>query len=149
MAEVMKLDAGKPRTDLLPPDVLMALGNVLSVGAMKYAARRWEGGMSWGRVYGAASRHLFAFWAGEDLDEETGLPHIDLALCETMFLAAYFRRKVGTDDRFKLKLGQDYSEKAPAKCPSFKARVYRAFASVVILARLSLGKVKKPSNSAR
>jgi len=61
--------------------------------------RNWERGMGWGRVFGAAMRHLWAWWAGEDKDPETGLSHLAHALCCVMFLATYERRGVGHDDR--------------------------------------------------
>lgn len=64
--------------------------------------RNWELGMDWGRLVGAALRHVFAFVRGEDIDPESGLPHIDHALCCIAFLSAYQKRGVGVDDRVKL-----------------------------------------------
>lgn len=100
--EGTKLDQGKPRTDLLPPDVLIGVAAVLEFGARKYKDRNWEKGMSWGRCFGAALRHLFSHWMGEELDPESNLPHIDHALCCIMFLSAYAKRRIGHDDRNKI-----------------------------------------------
>jgi len=94
-----KADAGKARMDLLAPEFLTLTAEVLDFGARKYAARNWERGMSWGRVFGALMRHLWAWWGGEKLDKETRLPHLAHASCCLMFLMAYEQRRIGTDDR--------------------------------------------------
>jgi hypothetical protein len=72
---------------------------VLEFGAAKYGPRNWEKGMAWHRPYSAAMRHLWAWWMGEDRDQETGLSHLAHALCCIMFLMAYVKRGGGTDDR--------------------------------------------------
>lgn len=100
LSEGVKLDTGKVRMDLIPPEAMFALATVLTFGAEKYAARNWEKGMSWGRVFGALMRHLWAWWRGEGKDPETGYSHLWHALCCVVFLVAYEERKAGTDDRF-------------------------------------------------
>ncbi len=97
--EGVKFDAGKPRYDLYPPEALEGTTKVLTFGAVKYADRNWEKGMSWGRVFGACMRHLWAWWKGEDTDPESGLPHLDHAACCIAFLQTYSARRCGTDDR--------------------------------------------------
>lgn len=99
--EATKADGNKPRLDLVSEPALIGLAKVLEFGAAKYAADNWRKGMAWRRCIGAAFRHLLAFSAGEDIDLESGLPHIDHALCCLMFLSEYQKRKLGTDDRFK------------------------------------------------
>ena len=106
-----KQDGDKARMDLIAPEFLFALASVLGPGAVKYAARNWEKGMSWGRVFGALMRHLWAWWGGVGpttenfvfgvLDEETKMSHLWHAACCLMFLVAYEQRKIGTDDRSK------------------------------------------------
>ena len=96
-----KQDAGKPRIDLVPHELVQGAADVLTFGAGKYGPRNWERGMDWGRVFGALQRHLWAFWAGEDRDQETGLPHTHHAACCIAFLMAYEARQVGNDDRPK------------------------------------------------
>ena len=61
--------------------------------------RNWEKGMSWGRVFGAMMRHMWAWWGGQKADDETGYSHLHHAACCLMFLIAYEERKIGTDDR--------------------------------------------------
>ena len=96
-----KQDAGKPRIDLVPHELVQGAADVLTFGAGKYGPRNWERGMDWGRVFGALQRHLWAFWAGEDRDPETGLPHTHHAACCIAFLMAYEARGIGADDRPK------------------------------------------------
>lgn len=95
----VKLDAGKCMVELVPTDVVLGWADVLTFGAMKYAARNWEKGMAWSRPFGAALRHLFKWWSGERLDPDSGLPHLDHAICNLGFLSAYEKRGVGEDDR--------------------------------------------------
>lgn len=97
--DAVKYDAGKARYDLLPPDALEALVAIYTSGAEKYGDRNWERGMGWGRVFGAAMRHLFAFWRGEDRDPESGQPHLAHAAWNCMTLLAYYLRGIGTDPR--------------------------------------------------
>lgn len=66
-----------------------------------YGGRNWERGMAWGRLAGAAQRHLWAWMAGEDRDPDTGMSHLDHALTNLAFLVAYEERGIGTDDRAK------------------------------------------------
>lgn len=95
----VKHDAAKLRYDLIPPEALDAVAAVLGYGAAKYGVRNWERGMSWGRVFGASMRHLWAWWRGEETDSESGLSHLAHAACGVCFLLAYSARKAGTDDR--------------------------------------------------
>jgi len=100
-SEGKKFDTGKPRYDLLPPELLAAVADVLMFGASKYGERNWEKGMSWGRPFAALMRHMWAWWRGEDRDPETGLSHLAHAACCVAFLLAYECREIGTDDRPK------------------------------------------------
>lgn len=102
LSKAMKFDDDKCRMDLIPPEALEALGDVLGFGAKKYADRNWEKGLDWSRPYGAALRHLVAWQKGEDTDPESGLPHLEHALCCVTFLVTYARRGVGKDDRPKI-----------------------------------------------
>jgi hypothetical protein len=95
----LKHDAGKPRFELLPPNALREVAEVYTFGALKYEDRNWERGISWGRVYGAVQRHLHAFWAGQDLDEESGLPHLAHAAFGLLALLEFSRTHPELDDR--------------------------------------------------
>lgn len=105
-----KDDSDKIRLELIPPELLFAVGTILTSGAAKYADRNWEHGMKWGRVFGACMRHMWAWWGGKgptaksflfgDLDLETGKSHLWHAGCCITFLIAYEERGDGTDDRW-------------------------------------------------
>lgn len=94
-----KFDTEKVRLDLLPVIPLIGVGKVLTFGAHKYGARNWEKGLDWSRCYGAALRHLLAWWGGETSDPETGYNHLDHALCELMFLREFAETHPELDDR--------------------------------------------------
>lgn len=94
-----KDDAGKSRVDLIPTDVLLGVGKVFAFGAEKYSEREWEAGMRHGSIFAAALRHAYAHQTGEDLDRESGLPHVDHAIASLMMLSALIKRDMGTDDR--------------------------------------------------
>ena len=96
----IRYDSNKVRMELLDPVALEGLAAVLTFGAKKYADHNWAKGMKWSRVTGSLLRHLFKFISGEDIDQESGLPHVDHVMCNAMFLCNYFRRQKAYDDRF-------------------------------------------------
>jgi len=85
----MKYDDGKTPLDLWSPDVQEAVAQVLAFGAVKYEPYNWAKGISYRRIFAAMLRHLWAFWRGQRLDEETGLHHLAHAGCCLMFLLHY------------------------------------------------------------
>lgn len=99
MSEGVKHDQEKNRLELIPPELLFAVGEILTFGAKKYADRNWENGMKWGRVFGALMRHLWSWWKKDNIDAETGKSHLWHAACCIAFLITYEQRKIGEDDR--------------------------------------------------
>lgn len=99
MNEGVKHDQEKNRLELIPPELLFAVGDILTFGARKYADRNWEKGMKWGRVFGALMRHLWSWWKKDGIDAETGKSHLWHAACCIAFLITYEQRKIGEDDR--------------------------------------------------
>ena len=97
----VKHDKDKIRYELLPPELLHGVADILTSGAIKYDDRNWELGMKWSRVFGALMRHIWAWWNPlvPDTDEETGRSHLWHAGCCLAFLIAYEARGVGEDDR--------------------------------------------------
>lgn len=95
----VKHDGEKPRFDLVPPELLFGVSDILTFGAAKYGDRNWEKGMKWSRVFAALMRHMWAWWGGERLDPETGKSHLWHAGCCIAFLIAYEQRSIGQDDR--------------------------------------------------
>jgi len=100
MSRGFKQDQGKPRWDLLPPAALGKLAEVYTFGVAKgYPARNWEKGMAWSRPFAALMRHAWAFWAGEDMDPESGLPHMAHVAWNALALLEYQVLGKGEDDR--------------------------------------------------
>lgn len=64
------------RYDLIPAEPLRILAEHYGRGARKYEDRNWERGYDWSLSFAAMNRHLWSFWAGEDIDPETGSPHM-------------------------------------------------------------------------
>jgi hypothetical protein len=99
----VKHDLGKAPMDLLPPNALFEVAEILRFGAEKYAPYNWAKGMSYSRLIAAAMRHIIAFNRGENLDQETNRSHIAHALCCLMFLMEYVSREdiyKAWDDRY-------------------------------------------------
>lgn len=67
----------KPGLSKVPPLPLLAIGQVMAVGASKYGPVNWrKNPVSSSTYYDAAMRHLMAWWDGQDLDLETGISHL-------------------------------------------------------------------------
>ena len=106
-----KFDGGKVRIELIPSEFIFAVATILTFGAQKYAEWNWAKGLTYSRVFGAAMRHLWAWWGGRsptshnfvfgDLDLETGKSHLWHAACCVMFLVCYEEWGMKhLDDRF-------------------------------------------------
>lgn len=97
--EAVKFDQEKPRYDLIPAKALHELVLVYTMGSQKYAARNWEIGLDWSRVFGALMRHSWAWFRGETHDPESGLHHMAHAAWSCLALVEYHYTKKGKDDR--------------------------------------------------
>lgn len=104
----LRYNKGKRRYDLLPPDTMALLADLLTRGAEKYAERNWEFGMPYSDALGSLERHLMDWKAGVDADDETKMSHMIHVMCNAMFLATWQARKVGTDDRQKVTMPEPY-----------------------------------------
>lgn len=81
-----KADQGKARPTLVPPSLVLAVAKIREYGCEKY-----HDPDNWKRVEpqryrDALYRHLLAYFAGEEKDEESGLPHLHHAACNIAFL---------------------------------------------------------------
>ena len=81
-----KFDGGKLMYELMPQDSLEGVVRVLTYGANKYAAFNWKKVRPIFRYYGALIRHLEDVRAGQWVDKESGLPHLDHAMCNLVFM---------------------------------------------------------------
>ena len=89
------------RYDHIPVEALATVARHYGVGAKKYAAHNWRKGYEWSKSYAALQRHTQAFWSGEDIDEETGSPHMAAVAFHALALLTYMQEHPDFDDRFK------------------------------------------------
>ena len=108
LVEQVKLDGGglrknegKLRTDLVPMSTLRSLARVLGKGAEKYEDYNWRRGLKWSTVQASLLRHLMLWIDGEDIDQESGLNHMDHIMANVAFLLEYIEIYPEGDDRFK------------------------------------------------
>ena len=73
------------RYDMIPADALKILAEHYGKGAEKYPpldngdgfkTDNWRRGYDWSLSFAAMQRHSWQFWNGEDIDPETGSPHL-------------------------------------------------------------------------
>ena len=94
--------APKPATDLLPPDVLLAVAGLFAASAAKHAGRDINAPRPWSADYASLQRHLLAFWAGADADPESGQAQALHIAARALMLAASVLRYPEQDDRPRL-----------------------------------------------
>jgi hypothetical protein len=71
----LKEVTSKPTLELIPPDVLWAIGEIFEYGAKKYGRHNWERGIEMEYLVGSLLRHLTRMRMGEELDNESHLRH--------------------------------------------------------------------------
>lgn len=95
-----RYNKGKAEWGLVDWDALEPMVRVLEFGAKKYAKYNWKKGMHYVSTTESMLRHIHSFLDGEDIDPESGLPHIGHILCNAMFLSYYYQYMKDFDDRF-------------------------------------------------
>lgn len=80
----------KPAIHLVPPVAVTHMAKVMELGARKYGPYNWREKAVRSTVYvSAAMRHLAQYLDGEDLDPESGQPHVaHVAACMAILLDA-------------------------------------------------------------
>lgn len=68
---------------------------------LRTGAHNWRKGFAWTRLIAAAFRHLKAILQCEDIDPESGLPHVDHLMCMVAFLSGHQKCGYGKDDRWR------------------------------------------------
>lgn len=84
---VAKADAGKLRLSLVPPELILAVGEIREYGLKKYGdPENWRR-VEAQRYWDAALRHALAAWNDYTaVDPESGMPHIWHMACNLGFL---------------------------------------------------------------
>ena len=80
----------KPKLGLISALAKAGMARVLMFGMQKYDAWNWQKGLDISETLESLERHIDCIRAGELIDEESGLPHVDHMQCNTMFLSHFF-----------------------------------------------------------
>lgn len=72
---------------------------VFDYGRKKYAEWNWAKGMKWSVAMACAVRHCLAILGGEEIDSESGLPHIAHVQCNILMLLTFAETYPEGDDR--------------------------------------------------
>lgn len=83
---------------------------VFEHGAKKYALYNWTKGMAWSIPTACALRHIDAVVNGEELDPESGLPHMGHVWCNLIMLDWFVDHYPEGDDRPFCRRTQDVVE---------------------------------------
>jgi len=89
----------KPNFSLIPLCTLEDEARVWAYGERKYAAYNWAKGMAWSIPLACALRHLSSWQKGEELDFESGQPHLAHVMCNIRMLMLYSKTFPEGDDR--------------------------------------------------
>jgi len=90
---------GKVPYELIPTHLLKNAALVFGYGTKKYAPWNWAKGMPYSVIIGCLKRHLAAIERGEDIDSESGLPHMGHLMCNVLMLEHYMQSFPEGDDR--------------------------------------------------
>ncbi len=94
-----KLDAGKNRLDLIPPNALEEIAKIFTFGSNKYGDYNWSKGIKWSKLIGSMKRHLTKFEKGLDYDEESNLYELAHLATNAIMLLEYYKIAPEMDDR--------------------------------------------------
>lgn len=106
--DALRYDAEKLRFDLLPPEAMIELARIYTIGAIKYEDNNWRKGMNYSKCFGALYRHLLKFQSGQTVDPETGCHHMAQVAWNAIALMVYDLHGSGNDDRIKLDINDAF-----------------------------------------
>ncbi len=99
-----RFNEGKLRWDLLPLPATDEVVRVFTNGANKYDPWNWYRGMKYSTSYNSGTRHRTDWWKGENIDKESGLPHLAHSIVNDLFNLTYqLEKRKNIDDRIKWK----------------------------------------------
>jgi hypothetical protein len=90
----------KPGVSAVPSPVLFFFAAAMFEGHLKYGGHNWRAmGVRASIYYNALWRHVSAWWCGENIDPDSGLPHLAKAMaCLGILLDAQLNKQM-SDDR--------------------------------------------------
>jgi len=92
----LRYNNGKLDWSLIDYKALTPMIRVLMFGSKKYTPDNWKKGMPREQILNSAMRHLTALMDGEEIDPESGLPHIGHLMCNGMFYS-FFQQGLGSE----------------------------------------------------
>lgn len=85
LQKAMRFNDGKPKWSYVHYASLVPMIRVLEFGAIKYAPFNWQKPMPTTEILESMQRHLAALMDGEEVDKESGLPHMGHIQANAMF----------------------------------------------------------------
>lgn len=105
----LRYNGDKPGCHHIAPEFIIALADLMSESAKKYARWNYAKGQPFTVPYDSLMRHIHSFMAGEDIDPESGKSHLIHVAANAMIMwvtQEYQLEKFPElDDRFKKTLG--------------------------------------------
>jgi hypothetical protein len=90
----------KRQRSFTPVGVLHEIDQGMAEGARKYGPYNWrKTPIHVSDYYNGASRHLEAWWSGEDIDPDSGIHHISKLITNLVVLRDAMLHGTATDDR--------------------------------------------------
>lgn len=112
----LRYNTGKPELSYIL-DVMPALHDMVAVmefGGKKYERNNWQKGFPREKLLDSMLRHIDAFYSGEDIDPESGLPHVGHILCNAAFLGYHFGSR---SEYWNKKEGEEVEKEEPWNGP--------------------------------
>lgn len=92
--------SGKVGLSNVSAPVLMMVALAMEEGARKYGRHNYRvAGVKHSIYYDAVMRHMMAWWEGEDIDPDSGLPHVAKAMASLAVLLDSILYGNDNDDR--------------------------------------------------
>jgi hypothetical protein len=104
---VRDVENGKPRYDLISPEFLKRLAELLARGAEKYGDRNWEKGQTVSRAYSSMFRHMQQWYTGDRTED-----HLAAIAFNVMVIVTMEERAI-TDPDLQQFLNLDFYEDLP------------------------------------
>lgn len=118
------LGTGRAPISTVPLNVLLEVGNAMLEGARKYGRHNFRAAGVRHSIYiDAVFRHIAAHWEGEDVDQDSGLPHITKAIAALVVMRDSMMQGNDQDDRpppsprDTVKLQNELAQQVIAKTP--------------------------------
>jgi len=101
----LRFNNGKIDLTQCPETIIYAIAATFMKNSDKHGGKypnfNWRRGMDHSKPMACLMRHMMSYQAGEDLDPESGLPHLWHAACNLAMLIEFQYSCPQLDDRFK------------------------------------------------